>query len=538
MRRMPPVHLSAACVAILLVARVSTPGASAQDVGTTPGRIFERPALGAMPGSLVPALPSSPGALQPPATTLDSGIIGGRRRGPGRVARPGTRGFKQSNAVGPPPLPDPLPGVEPLRRGEEEQPAGDVAKLVNDEGPASGLTLDDAIERMREANLDLLAIRYELPQADADILTAGLRNNPLIYGDAQFIPYGSFSSRRPGGPTQYDVNITVPMDVSRKRQARVAVACVAKRVLEAQFQDVARRQIGNIYRAFVDLQAARISLEALETLVGREKAVLDKVRRGAGPKKPTPLEDDRLAVELGTSRASLDDARDAIADAQEALALLLGLPEQEIAGLQARGRLRMPHPPLPPLADLVRDAKAMRPDLAAARLGIRRADSEIRLAKANRVEDVYLFYDPYSYQDNRPFQAQSGRSWGLGLTVPMPLFNRNQGNIAKAHINRTQTQTELTALERRVSAEVRQTYREFVAARQALELVETSVLGQSQDARKRATREFLSGEMTIGEYLDHLEDDANSARLYRDAVVRYRRSMLDLNTAIGARLMP
>lgn len=482
-------------------------------------------------------MPTSPGALKPQPTPLESGIIGGRRRGPGRVARPGVRGFARSNTEGPPALPDPLPDAESSSE-RSEPPAGDIANLVDDEGPAGGLTLDDAIERMRTANLDLLAIQYELPQAEADILTAGLRNNPLIYGDAQFIPYGSFSSRRPGGPTQYDVNITIPMDVSGKRVARVAVACAAKRVLQAQFQDVARRQIGNLYRTFVDLQAARISLLALESLVGREEAVLGKVRRGVGPRKVTPLEQDRLAVKLGASRAGLDDARDAVADAQEALALLLGLPEEDIAKLQARGRLRTSHPPLPPLADLVRLAKAVRPDLAAARLGIRRADSELRLAKANRVEDVYLFYDPFSYQDNRPFQALSGRSWGVGLTVPLPVFNRNQGNIAKARTNRVQTQAELTALERRVSAEVRQTYREFAAAQQALDSLERSVLGHARDARERAIGDVTSGKMEIGDYLDQVEDDADSARLYRDAVVRYRRSMLDLNTTVGARLMP
>ena len=129
--------------------------------------------------------------------------------------------------------------------------------MIEDEGPADGLTLDAAIKRMLDANLDVLALKYEIPQADADILTAGLRTNPLIYIDDQFIPYGAFTNARPGGPTQYDINITYPIDVTHKRQARVRVARSAKSVLEAQFQDVIRRQIGNTCRAFVDLQSAR-----------------------------------------------------------------------------------------------------------------------------------------------------------------------------------------------------------------------------------------------------------------------------------------
>ena len=120
----------------------------------------------------------------------------------------------------------------------------------------------------------------------------------------------------------------------------------------------------------------------------------------------------------------------------------------------------------------------------------------------------------------------------------MPLFNRNQGNIAKARTNLAQTEAEVVALERRVAAEVRQAHREFAAARQALALVETSVVAPARDATARAVAGFLAGELDVADYLDQMEDDADSARLYRDAVLRYRRSMLDLNTAVGARLMP
>ncbi|WP_422929320.1 TolC family protein [Singulisphaera sp. PoT] len=519
---------------LLLVATAT----AAQDPGTpSSGKLIERPDLGPMPGSLDPVMPTSPGALQQAPSSLSTGIIGGSRRGLGRIPRPGARGFSRSGVQGPAALPDPLPGLAPPNE-KDDAPAGDVGDLVDDDGPADGMSLDQAIERMRVANLDVLAIQYELPQAQADILTAGLRNNPLIYGDAQFIPYGAFNQQRPGGPTQYDVNITYPLDVSRKRKSRVEVACAAKRVLEAQFQDVARRQISNLYRAFVDLQSARISLLALERMVGSEDRLLERIHRRGLPKKPTPYEDDRLIIELGESRAGLDDARDALADAQEALALLLSLPEEQVAGLHLKGRLRLPAPPLPPLEELIRDAKAYRPDLNAARLGIRRADSEIRLARANRLDDVYLFYDPFSYQDNHPFQSLSGKSWGVGLTVPLPVFNRNQGNIAKARSNHSQSQVECAALERRVAAEVRQAYREFAAAKQALELVERTVLGRARDARKRALEGLKSGELEVGDYLDHLKDDADSSRMYRDAVLRYRRSMLDLNTAVGARIMP
>src|SRR5438445_650522 len=122
---------------------------------------------------------------------------------------------------------------------------------------ANGITFDDAITRMLVENIELMAFFHEIPQAEADLVTAGLRNNPLLYADSQFIPYGANNAaKRPIGPTQYDVAMILPIDVSGKRRERVRVACAARSVVQAQYQDAVRRQIANVGHAFVDLQVA------------------------------------------------------------------------------------------------------------------------------------------------------------------------------------------------------------------------------------------------------------------------------------------
>ena len=62
---------------------------------------------------------------------------------------------------------------------------------------------------------------------------------------------------------------------------------------------------------------------------------------------------------------------------------------------------------------------------------------------ANRYQDAYLLYQPYTFQNNAPFGKQSATSWALGMTFPLPLYNRNQGNIERAKLNVTQSQIEL-----------------------------------------------------------------------------------------------
>ena len=220
-------------------------------------------------GSLLGPSPGDPGSLG----GQDSGQILGASAGissprvPVSASVPGggSPSAIQAARIAPPPIVPPaqLPIYGSLSLPEEAE----------DDGPPGGLTLDQAIEILVRENLTLKAIAYEIPQAQADILTASLRANPLLFADAQLVPYGNYSDQRPGGPVQYDVNVTLPLDLSHKREARMAAAGRAKQVLEAQYQDAVRLQIANLYTAFVDVLAARetlrfsrASLEGLECL--------------------------------------------------------------------------------------------------------------------------------------------------------------------------------------------------------------------------------------------------------------------------------
>lgn len=511
----------------------------------TPQRnaILEFPDLGPVRGSAEPSLGPGPGALAPsmdvPGGTAGLGAVGGKRR-TGRLprgAKPRSGASSLAAARGLQ-LPESLPAPVPVAAVPLPATIIDAA-ILDDPGPSDGITLDAAIERMMAANLDVRGLRHELTQADADILTAGLRTNPLIYMDTQFIPYGSFSNTRPGGPTQYDLNITYPIDVSGKRQSRTVVARMARSTLEAQFQDVVRRQIDNVYRAFVNLQAARIDRLSAEAAVRRQQQFLEEFRRHAKPDDETAADAiDHLSFVLERARSSLAEATEAFEDAQEGLAILLNVPTDETSRLQPQGVLRDTFAPAPPAEELAAIALKCRPDVLAARLGISRANAEVHLQQANRFDDVYLFYDPITIQDNSPFGNPSASSWAVGLTFSLPIFNRNQGNIARAESNLTQTKLELSSLERRAIAEVRLAEREYRRSREALEQIEKSILPRAQEMVRRKTKQLTAGTINADDYQDHLDNAAEVTQSHREAIVRHRRSMLDLNTAVGLRLLP
>lgn len=489
----------------------------------TPGGSLLGPSIGASG-----AIENSPGSQE--------GIVSGRAgpsgpRAPASVTRPG----------------DPLPGSE-RRRGIERP--GELSPMTlplygplalptrdKEEGAPGGLTLDAAIERLLRENLELRAKSLELPKAEADILTASLRANPILYADTQYVPYGSYSEKRPGGPTQYDLNISYPLDITGKRKARTVAAQRAKCVLEAQYQDAVRVQIDNLYTAFVDVLAAREALRFTDASIEGLRRLVAKTQELYRQKERTGADVAQIEEQLDSAEIERIEAEEALRDAKRTLAVLLNIPTVEAGGIEPSGTHRPVVPVLPPTEELIRTALAERPDVVAYRLGINRAKAEVNLAEANRMSDVYLLYQPFTYQDNLTGFKDS-TSWAVGFTVPLPIFNRNQGNIARARVGVTQTTTQLADIERRTIAEVEQATRQFEVTKAAIERIEQRLLPSATRVRQAAEVRFTAGEADAFELLAAQRGYNDTVRRYRDTLIRYRRSTLRLNTAVGRRLLP
>jgi outer membrane protein, heavy metal efflux system len=485
-----------------------SPGAGDNQLGDSPGDagtpLLERPAGGAGPGAIPSSVTTTPGNFQPQAP---SGIV---NPSPLPRARPA------------------LPSLAPLTLPERP----------DNDGPPGGLTLDLAIERLVRENLDLKTQAFEIPQAQADALTAGLRANPILFADAQLIPYGSFNRARPGGPTQYDVSVTWPVDVTGKRKARTLVACRAAKVLEAQYQDAVRLQIDNLYTAYIDAldarQTARLTAASVDGLRGLKADMAAHAR--AGGRAVVDL--NVIEVQLNNAELTLRDDLATAIKAKQELSALLNLPPTRDDTLELRGSLRVLQPLPPEDPELVPIALAWRPDLQAYRLGIARAEADVKLAHANRYADMYVTYNPFTYQNDLPLGTQSATSWMVAVTAPIPLNNRNQGNIQRAKLNVAQTRSGLAALERRIIAEVFRADQEYDATRASLEEMERELLPAARRVLDAARRDYLAGRVALLDFLAAQHNYNDTVRQYRDHLVRHRRSMLDLNTALGRRVLP
>jgi cobalt-zinc-cadmium efflux system outer membrane protein len=124
------------------------------------------------------------------------------------------------------------------------------------------------------------------------------------------------------------------------------------------------------------------------------------------------------------------------------------------------------------------------------------------------------------------------------VTVPIPVYNRNQGGILRAQLNVTQTQIELATLERQVITDVQLAEREYAITKLAIARIEQQLLPNASQVRDDTNRLYLLGEENVVKFLTAEKDYNDTVKIYLDTMVRHRRSMLNLNTVLGQRVLP
>ena len=390
------------------------------------------------------------------------------------------------------------------------------------------ISLDQAIDLALEHNHSIKAQRTLIFQNQAQEITANLRPNPTFLADSQFVPFFSpqdFSGTNLNQTQQFDVGLSYLFERGHKRQRRLQAARDQTAVTRAQVTDAERTLAFNVGQQFVSVLLAESTLRfALQDLQDfQEEVNISAAQLKAG----AISEGDYLKIQLQLLQFQTDVSSARLAKVQALVGLreFLGydaVPENfDVIGDLAY------QPIGAKLEDLQAKALQTRPDFRAAELGVTAAQSQILLAKANAKVDVNGTYD---------FTHVSGEnSASIFANFDLPIFNRNQGEIARTRYALTQAQEQQESASDTVLSDVSNAYEALRSNDEIVHLYTSGYLKQAQDSRDISEYAYKRGAASLLDYLDAARSYRAAQLAYRQALASYMTALEQMKEAVGTR---
>src|SRR5665213_354536 len=409
-------------------------------------------------------------------------------------------------------------------------PAPQANTLAQNPGAVT-VSLDEAIQMALQHNHSLLAARTVIQQNQAEETTANLRPNPVLLGDSQFLPVfqpSQFSGDYLDNTAQFDLGVSYLFERGKKRQHRLQAAKDLTAVTRSQVTDNERTLTFSVASQFINVELAEATRElATQNLKSFQNSVdIGEARYKAGDIG----EGDLLKIKLQVLQFQSDVSAAQLARVQALsdLRQLLGFesigPDYDVAGsfdyLPMKGNLE----------DFQSKALQDRPDLRAAKLGLTAANSQLELQKAIGKRDVtgQASYTHLGYLNDVSLFGQ----------IQLPIFDRNQGEIARAGFAITQAQEQQLLASGQVLTDVRDAFESVRANDQIVGLYRSGYLDEAQQSRDISEYAYRHGAASLLDFLDAERSYRSTQLGFRQALASYLLALEQLREAVGTRSLP
>jgi cobalt-zinc-cadmium efflux system outer membrane protein len=407
-----------------------------------------------------------------------------------------------------------------------------AAQIRSSPASPAAITFDEAAREAIDHNLTLIAERYNVSIAQARQVTAALRPNPVLTLNGMFPTSNALDNGV--SPREQVVRTDFVFERGGKRERRIEAADEAKSVAELQLLDSMRTLVLDVQNACVDVALATHNLtlaqESLDAFNAVVRVNIERVR--TGDLAPVELSRSRLASLQFQNDVRIQESK--LVVAQNRLKGLLGRSDSR--PIEVDGDLR--HDAGPVDLDAIRErALAARPDLRALKAEQARTAADLRLQIAQGKVD-YTVSGEVHRQFQPPLTDSHGYVYGIYLSVPLPIFNRNQGEVARAGEEERQAAARVTAREAEVRRELEAAYQNYAAARDVVANIENRMLDQAREVRTTTEYSYRRGEASLIEFLDAVRAFNDTMHDYNDARAEFARSLYSLDSLAGGTSVP
>lgn len=374
--------------------------------------------------------------------------------------------------------------------------------------------MDQALEAAFSNNPELAAAQWDIGIAQGDLQQAGLMPNPQVSWEAE-------DTRRNSRTTTVLINQQI--ELGGKRGARVDVASRNQDAVGIELERKRNVLRADVIQAFSSASTAQqrvlLARQSLELAERGLRVAQGRIKSG----KTSPVEGTRAEVQLSEVRLELRRAERDEASALQQLALVMGapLPVFLVVGDSSRSMPAVPDPLL--LLDRI-DRTA---ELRLTALQIDQREASLELERAQRIPDLTVSVG--SQYD----ALERERVNVVGLSMPIPLFNRNQGNVLAAARRTDQARDLRNASELRLRTEIQTTLDQWRTANTEVASFNQTILPAAQSAVDTATRGFEMGKFNFLDVLDAQRTLISARTQYIQAITEATNAWVRIERIFG-----
>ena len=360
--------------------------------------------------------------------------------------------------------------------------------------PAAPLTMQQAVAQALDHNPAILAAQQNLLSMHGQEVEAGLRQNPNLYAAGSDVTLGA---NNPASPYSYDVGVDRLFERGQKRRWRLDSARAQTAQTDGQYHDQIRLVTLQVKQQFTTLILAKAALQLAQDNLKDYRHALQISRDRYDAGDIGKLDFERLDLQLAQFESDETNAEMNLVQASDQLQTLIGYP-QPSRSFDITGDL-VPPPLSATLPDLEQKALAARPDYRAAQAAVRVADANVKLAYANGTTDPTLEGD-YN-------RAAGYNSAGFSVSIPLRIFDRNQGNKDTSKFLAQSSRFSEVAAQNQVYSDVDQAWMGYTSSKVLSDRYNGHYLAEAKDVLSIAQFAYEHGGIALLDYLSAVQDD-------------------------------
>jgi cobalt-zinc-cadmium efflux system outer membrane protein len=383
------------------------------------------------------------------------------------------------------------------------------------------ITLRDAVTRTMVNNPKLKAFSLDIRIAEARKLQAGLLPNPEIKVEVE--EFGGTGGRAGFDSSETSIQIGQLIELADKRSKRTNLAVIEKDLAELDFESKRLDVISDVANAFIDVLAAQEQLDLSKELVDLSEKAYSTVAERVKAGEDSPVEQTKAKIVLSNTRIEFEKAVKELASARYQLAATWGSSNPAFEKVSGGFYEISPAPALEELTGMI----SQNPDMMRWQAEKERRLAALELEKAKAASDIKLG-GGIQY-----FDEGDDSAFILGLSIPFPIFDRNQGNIQQAMYLLAKTKEHRKAVETDLRAKLAEASMKLSSSFSELTIIENDVLPLAENAFDATNQGYREGKFEYLVVLDAQRTFFEVRAKYIQALTGYHKARAHVERLIG-----